>query len=30
VRVSWREGIRQRSIDLVTLRLAPPPRPLSP
>jgi general secretion pathway protein I len=26
VRVSWREGIRQRSIDLVTLRLASPPR----
>jgi general secretion pathway protein I len=30
VRVSWREGTRQRSIDLVTLRLAPPPQPLSP
>jgi general secretion pathway protein I len=29
-RVSWREGIRRRSIDLVTLRLALPPRPLSP
>jgi general secretion pathway protein I len=27
VRVSWREGIRQHTIDLVTLRLAPPPRP---
>jgi general secretion pathway protein I len=27
VRVSWREGIRQHSIDLVTLRLALPPRP---
>jgi hypothetical protein len=27
VRVSWREGIHQRSIDLVTLRLALPPRP---
>jgi len=26
VRVSWRVGIRQRSVDLVTLRLAPPPR----
>jgi general secretion pathway protein I len=26
VRVSWREGMRQHSIDLVTLRLAPPPR----
>ena len=27
VRVSWREGTRQRRIDLVTLRLAPPPQP---
>jgi general secretion pathway protein I len=30
VRVSWREGIRQRSIDLVTLHLALPPRPVGP
>lgn len=26
VRVSWRDGVRRRSVELDTLRLAPPPR----